>query len=150
MLKLKRLLHFSRDDINISRPPFSTRLEIPMAASSGSPPQRPREPAWKRLGLKLKYAKEHCEPRSLEVPQPAKTSETSTANSTNRQSANDSLSPSKKRKTNDSVANDAESSVATSVAVSSESQQLQDEQDTAPDAKPTVGKHDHDLQLMIQ
>lgn len=141
MLKLKRLPHFSWDERNISRPPFSTRLETTMAVSSGSPPQRPREPAWKRLGLKLKYAKESSE------PQPAKSSETSTADSTDRQLANDSPLPSKKRKRHDTAANAAENSVVKPVVVSSESQPVHNEHDTAPDAKPMVGREDHELQL---
>ena len=71
-----------------------------MAASSGSPPQRPQEPAWKRLGLKLKFARETSEPSSVHVPSAdaAVSLGTSMKTSANRRSSDNNSRPSKRRR----------------------------------------------------
>ena len=120
-------------------------------ASNGSPlRQQPHVPAWKRLGLKLKYAKEDAGHDSPYF-NPVETFRSSIGHSPEEQNSNDDQRPFKKRRTSSEEPNVPQHSVANGVATESPAEeapeQLQGSSDTgSPMVRTELQYENRDLE----
>lgn len=119
-----------------------------MSTTTGSPLRQPRVPAWKRLGLKLKYAKEDAESHSFQATGSSVNLQTSTGDGPQGQLSNDNVRPEKEWNTTPEPLHDSRESVTNGIFTDSRTLERQqgpvDERTSESRAELLVDREDHE------